>query len=219
MWVPAFASRTRIERRIRCCVFITAEPEFPASEQIRLVVPSERAVMTRTIPDPVGEEEIRDIADERQIRRLLSAYVDAVNRSAWDEFDGFFLPAAKVEVSRGPSMPGDTAVGPAAVGEMIGGFVSAFDFLIQVVLNARIQLRVGGDPDAAFARVTIAEYRQLADSGRFIESSGVYHDHYVRRGGRWWFARRRYERTYATAPTDVMVHSHAAHDDPPITGV
>lgn len=154
---------------------------------------------------PVGDDELRDIADERHIRRLHAAYVDAVNRFAWDEFHELFLPDAEVTVSRGDPGAADVVVGPTAVGEMIAGFVSRYEFLIQTVLNARVQLRTGGDPDAAFARLTIAEHRQLRDSGRFLESAGTYHDRYVRRDGRWWFAARRYDRTYMSAPKDVEV--------------
>ncbi|MBW8487491.1 nuclear transport factor 2 family protein [Actinomadura parmotrematis] len=146
----------------------------------------------------MGAEELRDIADERLIRRLLAAYVDAVNRGAWAEFGELFLPEAVVEVVRGPGLPADAATGPDGVAAMVSGFAGRFDFLVQALLNARVELRDGGDPDRASARVTIGEYRRLSASGRFVHSAGTYHDRYERRGGRWRFAGRRYERTYVS---------------------
>ena len=56
-------------------------------------------------------------------------------------------------------------------------------------------------------RLYIAEYRQITGAGRRIESSGVYHDRYRRVEGRWWFARRRYDRLWATAPGDLETHT------------
>ena len=40
--------------------------------------------MTTNDP-PVDARELRDMFDERAIRRLHAHYVDAVNRSAWEE--------------------------------------------------------------------------------------------------------------------------------------
>jgi hypothetical protein len=154
----------------------------------------------------VPGDELRDVVDDSQIRRLHAAYVDAVNRAAWSEFEQLFLPDAVVGVSRGGDHL-DEVRGPAAVGELIAGYIARYDFLVQVVLNARIGLRDGGDPDAACARLYIAEYRQITGAGRRIESSGVYHDRYRRVDGRWWFARRRYDRLWATAPGDLEVHA------------
>jgi SnoaL-like domain len=148
---------------------------------------------------------LQDVIDEGRIRALHADYVDAVNRQAWSEFEDLFLPDAHLTVVKGPSSS-DDVIGPAAIGGLIAGYVSVYEFLIQVVLNARIRVRYQGDPDRAFARLYIAEFRQVTTSGRSIESSGVYHDEYQRSEGRWWFARRRYDRIYATAPKELEVH-------------
>ena len=149
--------------------------------------------------------ELRDVIDETQIRRLHASYVDAVNRSAWAEFHDLFLPDVELTVSRGSGSP-DRVVGPEAIGQLIGGYIARYDFLVQVITNARIELRFEGDVDRAFGRLFIAEFRQWTDTGRLLESAGVYHDHYRRVDGRWLFARRRYDRLYATAPADLEVH-------------
>jgi hypothetical protein len=153
----------------------------------------------------VDVAELQDVVDEARIRALHADYVDAVNRQAWGEFEDLFLPDAHLTVVRGEAAP-DVVTGPAAIGALIAGYVSRYDFLIQVVLNARIRVRQEGDPDRAFARLYISEFRQVTTGGRAIESAGIYHDEYQRSDGHWWFARRRYDRMYASAPSELEVH-------------
>jgi hypothetical protein len=153
---------------------------------------------------------LQDVIDDAQIRGLHADYVDAVNRQAWGEFEDLFLPDAHLTVVRGPSAS-DEVTGPGNIGALIAGYVSNYDFLIQVVLNARIRVRYEDNDDRAFARLYIAEFRQTTTTGRAIESAGVYHDEYQRNDGRWWFARRRYDRIYATAPKDLEVHAFPTH--------
>jgi len=172
-----------------------------------------------TIEQQVDAGELRDVIDEMHIRRLHAAYVDAVNRAAWSEFYDLFVPDVELTVAR-VSSPPDTVTGPEAIGQLIGGYIAKYDFLVQVITNARIQLRYRGDPDQAFARLFIAEFRQWTDTGRYLESAGVYHDEYRRIDGRWWFARRRYDRLYVTAPAQLETHpfpSDIASEDPFIT--
>ncbi|HEX7097356.1 MAG TPA: nuclear transport factor 2 family protein [Acidimicrobiales bacterium] len=159
--------------------------------------------------------DLQAMVDEWQIRRLHAWYVDAVNRAAWHELAELFRPDAELTVSRGTGEP-DRVVGPVAIGELIGGYVSKYDFLVQVILNARVSVHEGGGPDAAVARLYITEYRQWTGAGRWFESAGVYHDRYVRVDGRWWFAQRRYDRLYATARSDVEVHPFP--EDVPFAG-
>ena len=172
-----------------------------------------------TTDPPVDARELRDIADERLIRRLHAHYVDAVNRSAWSEFADLFVPSAELTVSRGDGQV-DRVVGPVAMGELIAGYIAKYDFLVQVVLNARIELRLGGDVDAAGARLFIAEFRQWTSNGRRMESAGVYHDRYTRVDGQWRFAQRRYDRLYATGQRDLEVYPFPAAGDfaDPFTG-
>jgi hypothetical protein len=165
---------------------------------------------------PVDARELRDMADERAIRRLHAHYVDAVNRAAWEEFHHLFVPSAELTVSRGDGEV-DRVVGPAAIGELIAGYIAKYDFLIQVVLNARIELRLNGNVDEAGARLYIAEHRQWTNNGRRMESSGVYHDRYARIDGEWRFTQRRYDRLYATGQRDLEVYAFpdaSEFDDP-----
>jgi hypothetical protein len=150
---------------------------------------------------------LQDVVDECRLRSLHADYVDAVNRQAWDEFEELFLADAHLTVVKGPSAT-DEVTGPGAIGDLIAGYVANYEFLIQTVLNARVRVRHQGDADRAIARLYIAEFRQVATSGRTIESAGVYHDEYQRSDGRWWFARRRYDRIYATAAKELEVHPY-----------
>lgn len=160
--------------------------------------------MTASDP-PIDARELRDMVDEQAIRRLHAHYVDAVNRSAWGEFVDLFVPSAELTVSRGQDRP-DRVVGPVAIGELIAGCIAKYDFLVQVILNARIELRLHGDVDAAGARLYIAEFRQWTNTGRRLESAGVYHDRYSRVGGTWRFSQRRYDRLYATATRELEIY-------------
>jgi ketosteroid isomerase-like protein len=162
-----------------------------------------------SVEQTVDAAALQDVIDESRIRALHADYVDAVNRRAWDEFEDLFLPDAQLTVVKGPSAS-DEVTGPAAIGGLIAGYVSGYEFLIQVVLNARIRVRHEGDADRAFARLYISEFRQVTSSGRAIESAGVYHDTYQRGDGRWRFARRRYDRIYHTAARDLEVHPYPA---------
>ena len=46
-----------------------------------------------------------------------------------------------------------------------------------------------------------------------MESAGVYHDRYTRVDGQWRFAQRRYDRLYATGPSDLSVYAFPTADD------
>ena len=166
-----------------------------------------------TTDDPlVDARELRDMVDEQAIRRLHAHYVDAVNRSAWSEFTDLFVPNAELTVSRGEAQP-DRVVGPKAIGDLIAAYIAKYDFLVQVILNARIGLRWQDDVDAASARLFIAEFRQWTSTGRRMESAGVYHDRYTRVDGQWRFAQRRYDRLYATSPRELEIYPFPSGGD------
>jgi hypothetical protein len=94
-------------------------------------------------------------------------------------------------------------VGPEAIGEFIGTAISGMDFFEFVVLDTRVELSIGGDPDAAAARMYMQELRHETESGRFTIVYGVYHDRLARAGGHWWFEHRRYHTlTRSAAPGD-----------------
>jgi len=134
----------------------------------------------------------RDALDVLAIQRLLAAYADTVDRRAWAELAELFEPAARVVVDRVTDDPLEM-VGPEAVGRFIGAAIARFGFFELVVLNARVHVGAGGDPDRARARVFIAEVRQDAADASWSHTYGVYHDTYRRAGGRWWFAERAYQ--------------------------
>jgi hypothetical protein len=149
----------------------------------------------------MDDPRLAETVDYVAIRRLQSAYADVCTRRAWAELDGLFLPDAVVEVDRRVGEP-LRLEGPHAVGQFIGDAISVFDFFEFVVLNTRVELGVGGDPDAAAARMYMQELRHETDTGRFTIVYGVYHDRLVRAGGHWWFAHRRYHTLTRSAAPD-----------------
>jgi hypothetical protein len=131
----------------------------------------------------------QETVDYVAITRLQSAYGDVVNRRAWDEFAGLFLPDAPVHIDT-VTNPVVSATGPAELGRFIGGAVERFEFFEFVILNTVVDFF---GTDAARARVYMCELRQERESGRFTTAFGLYRDEYARVDGRWWFAKRRYQ--------------------------
>jgi len=138
------------------------------------------------------DDELRDALDHIAIGRLLSAYADVVNRRAWGELHALFQPDAVVRVDT-VTNPVVTCSGPGELGTFIGGAIERFSFFEFVVLNAHVDLRTGGDPDAAAARVFMCELRQDRVTGDFSRAFGLYRDRYRRADGRWAFAGRDYQ--------------------------
>jgi SnoaL-like domain len=133
------------------------------------------------------------------IQRLQSTYADVVTRRAWPELEQLFLPDAPVEIDtrRADVLRFD---GPAALGRFIAEALEQFDFFEFVPLNTRVELAADGDADRADGRMYISELRTDADTGRWNNTFGVYHDRYQRHDGRWWFAHRRYHTLGRTGP-------------------
>ncbi len=75
-------------------------------------------------------------------------------------------------------------IGPEAVGRFIGGAIERFGFFELAVLNARINVGAGDDPDRARGRVFITEIRQDRQGAAWSHTYGVYHDTYRRVGRR-----------------------------------
>ena len=149
------------------------------------------------------DQPLPDTIDYVAITRLQSAYADSVTRRAWAELDELFVPSATVTVDTVTSDPIEL-VGPTGVGDFISGAVERFEFFELVNLNTTVDLRAGGDPDRAFARVFTCELRQDASNGRWTNAFGVYHDEYRRIDGRWWFARRRYQSIARTGRAEIF---------------
>ena len=139
------------------------------------------------IPEGLVAEAVHDTA----LRRLQHAYADVVNRRAWAELDQLFLPDAAVEIDRRAGAP-LRLVGPAALGAFIGSSIAQFEFFEFVILNAHIAFPDG--PLAGNSRVPAVHERASTARGQrpWTTVFGLYHDRYVLRGDRWWFAERRY---------------------------
>ncbi|MFZ4517424.1 MAG: nuclear transport factor 2 family protein [Microthrixaceae bacterium] len=137
------------------------------------------------------DDELRDLVDRDAIRELQARYADVVTRRAWPELTGLFLPDAEVRIDTVTRDP-FTVTGPGELGRFIGGAVERFDFFEFVILNSLVELRVGGDPDAAAARMFMCEQRRAAADGGWSTAYGLYRDDYGRLDGRWWFTGRSY---------------------------
>jgi ketosteroid isomerase-like protein len=151
----------------------------------------------------VTTEEIQETVDYIAITRLLSAYADAVNRRSWPSFVDLFTPDATVHIDTVTS-PAFDLVGPAEVGQFISGAVERFEFFEFVILNTHVEMWPDGDHDVATARVFMHEIRIEHDGGRRTDAHGVYHDRYLRHGGRWVFAERHYQSLSRTPRPDVF---------------
>ena len=84
--------------------------------------------------------------------------------------------------------------GGVEVGAFIGNAIEQFEFFEFVILNAHIAFPEGvaEDTGLAVSRLFMSEVRQDRDTGRWTTVYGLYHDRYVLRSDRWWFAERRY---------------------------
>jgi hypothetical protein len=142
------------------------------------------------------DPEVRETVDYIAVRRLQDAYADAVTRRAWAELDGLFRPDAELvlDTRRGELL---SFVGPAAIGDFVGGSIERFERFQFVVLGTVVELDGGA---RATARLYMCELRQGVEDGRESIAYGVYHDEYVKTGGRWWFGHRRYHSLARTAP-------------------
>jgi hypothetical protein len=156
----------------------------------------------------VARDPIRETIDYVAITRLQSAYGDAVNRRAWDEFANLFLPTATIRVDT-VTNPAVDVTGPAQLGSFIAGAIERFEFFEFVILNAHVEIgddahEDGAPTGTARARVFMCELRQEQASGRWSNAFGVYHDDYARIDERWWFSRRRYQSLARTGRAEVF---------------
>lgn len=129
--------------------------------------------------------------DEVQIRALLAAYSDVVNRRAWSELDALFVRDARIslDVRAGPIR---LLAGPGELRGFLDDALSRFALFMIVVLNTHVSRAPDGDPDAANSRTYICEIRQ-DHAGELTRAFGLYQDQLLRSDGRWRFARRSYQ--------------------------
>jgi hypothetical protein len=134
----------------------------------------------------------REAGDHVAITRLQSAYADVIDRRAWGELAGLFLPDAVIRIDT-VTRDAFEVSGPAQLGEFISGAIERFSFFEFVILNSRTNLSLDGDADRAAARIFMCEVRLESASGEWSTAYGVYHDRYVRTTDGWRFARRDYQ--------------------------
>ncbi len=125
------------------------------------------------------------------IERLQSAYADVVNRRAWSELRELFVPDALIRIDT-VTRPVIEVVGPAQLGEFIGGAVERFAFFEFVRLNSHLELD-DDPPGTARGRLFMCEVRRDVGTLDWSVAYGVYRDRYVRDGVRWRFGRRDYQ--------------------------
>ncbi len=135
-----------------------------------------------------------------------------VSRRVWPELRELFLDDARVEVDTRTAEP-LVFDGPDALGTFIAGAIERFGFFEFVVLNTRIELAVGGDPDRADGRMYMCELRVEADSGEWNNAFGVYHDRYRRTDDGWRFEHRRYHSLARTSTAPHLAETFAFPND------
>jgi hypothetical protein len=148
--------------------------------------------------DALTQETIDYVA----VSRLHHAYADIATRRAWEELDEIFVPDIPIVINlrdRDP-LEFDSCEG-------FRGFVSEavdnFEFFEFVILNTRVYLSHGNDPDTAVARMYMSELRQDQAAQRWSAVYGVYHDRFRRIDGQWWFASRHYSSLARPAAKDI----------------
>jgi hypothetical protein len=155
---------------------------------------------------------MQETIDFVAISRLQSAYADAVTRRAWSDLDEQFAAGATVTVDTVTGNPIEL-VGARGVGDFISGAVERFEFFEMVILNTKVDLQFGGDPNLARARVFTCELRSEMSNGHWSNAFGVYHDEYRRLDERWQFARRRYQSLARTGKAEIFPFpEHPAFD-------
>ena len=105
-----------------------------------------------------ADRRIADAVDHSEIRRLLDAYADLVSRRDWPALDRLFV--ADTELHLDLRHTTRMLTGAAEIGGFLGPAVERFEFFQFVILGMTVELRAGGDPDAARARTYMSELRQ-----------------------------------------------------------
>jgi len=127
------------------------------------------------------------VAVELAIRHLVSAYADAVNRrdkalwaSTWAEDSVWDLSALSAE-------------GKDNIVQLWEGAMAGFEFVAQIVHQGTVEI----DGDRATGRWYLQENLKPVNSAEGRFSLGTYVDEYVKEGGKWLFASRKYHVFYS----------------------
>lgn len=114
------------------------------------------------------------------IQQLLNRYTDGCNRQDWAQVMACFAEDG-AWVAQGHEFRGHAAIQPA-----MAGFLTAFEYFVQVNTPAVIEL----SGDRATARSTIREMGKFKGRDEALEVLGRYDDEIVRADDGWKFARR-----------------------------
>lgn len=125
-----------------------------------------------------------------EIRQLVERYADAVQRIDADDWADCWAPDGVWDLG------GRAIEGRDAVVGFWKQVMPTFPFVVQVVHSGVI---TSVDGDRATGRWYLSEYMHRAD-GAAAHGIGCYRDEYVRIGGEWKFARRRYDLLYSGPP-------------------
>ncbi|MBM4383557.1 MAG: nuclear transport factor 2 family protein [Deltaproteobacteria bacterium] len=137
----------------------------------------------------MNERNLRNLADELEIRALVARYADAVNRVAADDWIATWADDGEWRLM------GQVVTGHAALVPFWKNAMGMFRWVIQLVHQGTIAL----DGDRATARFYISEVGERADGAR-SSMVGVYSDECVRTAAGWRFARRSFDALYWGTP-------------------
>jgi hypothetical protein len=139
---------------------------------------------------------VANLLAENAIRRLVSAYCDAVNRRDPESARALFTPSCRVQIADMPERVGIEAI--------VGGLartVSGFSFLHQKC-DANL-IDVSGS--SARARVAVFEANRRIGEGALSLLFGTYEDEYSLQPEGWRFSSRRFTlKLLATLPASTL---------------
>lgn len=121
------------------------------------------------------------LAAESAIRRLISAYSDAVGRRDVDSAGALFAPDASIRIAGGPELAGRVAIV-----EGMRQTLTAFSFLHQKCDAGLIDV----EGDRARARLGVFETNRVSGADSLSMIFGVYEDEYALLEQGWRFQRR-----------------------------
>lgn len=129
-------------------------------------------------------------ADRWAINDLIVAYADAVDAQDWERFEGLFVPDAHIDYTSAGGIAGTPA-------ELAAWMPEAFTAFIWTLHSMSTHAVVFEGQDAASGSLHVVARHGVSFDGAHerLDVGGTYEDRYVRRDGRWLFARR-VEHTY-----------------------
>lgn len=126
---------------------------------------------------------LETLAAERAIRRLVSAYCDAVGRLDADAAGALFAPDAEIRIADFPPIAGQVAIT-----QGIRQTFAQSEYLFQQCDTGLVD--VSGS--SARARLSVFEINRKPGEEKLGMIFGVYEDQYVQLAAGWRFHRRRY---------------------------